>query len=168
MWVIERFETRMVIPAKRKRLSLDAIDRVLEAMSFRQPPKEPAVLQGMDLRKLLGERDWSNLAAAIRTRFASDPVPGETRLYRGTMDLVNCTPVGRVMAYASWLIGSPMAWLIGINVPCDVLVYQDPAGGVVWERRYDFGMAGPQVARTVKRCDGKGCLLGNALVRALV
>ena len=56
-------------------------------------------------------------------------------------------------------LGAPMAWSTGENIPCDVHVYRDTASGLVWERRYDFGLEGKQTARTVKRCDGSGHLL---------
>ena len=158
MWALDRFEARSVLSAKRKRLSLDAADRVLEARSSRQLLSHRPNT-GMGLKALLSAQDWLNLAPAIRARFASDPEPGETRLYRGVMEKVSCTWTGKLMAWAGRLIGTPMAWLTGNNVPCEVLVYRDPAGGVVWERRYDFGRNRQQVAKTVKRDNGKGRLL---------
>ena len=151
MWAIERFEARLTAPAKRKRLKLDACDRVLEARAEH--------LNGMGLRDLVGMTGWSRLAPGIRNRLGIEPADGERRVYKGTMLTVGLTWAGRIMAYAGRLLGAPMAWSTGHNVPCEVHVYRESRGGLVWERRYDFTNAGRQVARTVKRCDGRGHLL---------
>ena len=67
MWALDRFEARSVLSAKRKRLSLDAADRVLEARSSRQLLSHRPNT-GMGLKALLSAQDWLNLAPAIRAR----------------------------------------------------------------------------------------------------
>ena len=151
MWAVERFEEVLNIPVRRTRLNLDACDRVLDAGIARR--------SGMGLRDIVGDAGWNRLARGIRERLGTEPDEGETRLYRGIMTRVALSWAGRVMAYAGRLLGTPMAWSSGENVPCDVHVYRDERSGLVWERRYDFGDGPKQVARTVKRCDGKGRLL---------
>lgn len=151
MWAIERFEPILTAQVRTKRLNLDACDRVLDAGISRRT--------GMGLRDIVGEAGWSRLARGIRERLGTEPEAGETRLYRGTMSKVALNWAGRIMAHAGRSLGAPMAWSTGEDVPCDVHVYRDTASGLVWERRYDFGRAGKQTARTVKRCDGSGHLL---------
>ncbi|MEM7429162.1 MAG: DUF4166 domain-containing protein [Pseudomonadota bacterium] len=151
MWDIERFEPALTSPNRRKRLNLDACDRVLDARS------RPA--SGMALRDLVGETGWSRLAHGIRFRLGTEPARGERRIYTGRMLKVALSWAGRIMAHAGRLLGTPMAWSTGLNIPCDVHVYREREDGLVWERRYDFGDGRPQIARTIKRCDGSGRLL---------
>ncbi len=117
------------------------------------------VNEGMGLRTLVGDAGWARLAPAIRTRFNAEPAEGEMRTYRGSVDVVATTKIGRMIAWAARLIGAPMAWATGRHVPCEVRVYRDREAGIVWERRYDFGGGNVQVARTTKRSDGNGRLL---------
>ncbi len=158
MWAVERFERIQAPTTPRKRLGLDAADRVLEALCLRNGHTGEDD-DGMGIRTLIGQAAWERLAPAIRERFGNSPAQGEVRIYRGTMETVGCTWLGLALAHVGRLLGAPMAWKTGRDVPCDVHVYADPKGGVVWERRYDFAEAGDVVAKTTKRCDGRGRLL---------
>ncbi|NNF79919.1 MAG: DUF4166 domain-containing protein [Rhizobiales bacterium] len=158
MWAVERFEQVQALTAPRKRLGLDAADRVLETLCRRNGLKAGPD-DGMGIRTLIGQAAWERLAPAIRERFGNSPARGEVRVYRGVMETVGCTWLGLAMAHVGRFLGAPMAWKTGRDVPCDVHVYADPKGGVVWERRYDFGAADEIVAKTTKRCDGRGRLL---------
>ncbi len=158
MWAVERFEQVQAPATPRKRLGLDAADRVLETLCRRRGETGSSD-DGMGIRTLIGQAAWWRLAPAIRERFGTSPMKGEVRIYRGSMETVGCTLIGLALAHAGRLLGAPMAWKTGRNVPCDVHVYADPEGGVVWERRYDFGGPGAIVAKTTKRCDGRGRLL---------
>ncbi len=158
MWAVERFERVQSLATPRRRLGLDAADRVLETLCRRNGhTSEPD--DGMGIRTLIGQAAWKRLAPAIRERFGNSPAEDEVRIYRGTMETVGCTWFGLALAHVGRLLGAPMAWKTGQDVPCDVHVYADPKGGVVWERRYDFEGAGDVVAKTTKRCDGRGRLL---------
>lgn len=158
MWAVERFEQVQTVPAPRKRLGLDAADRVLDALCEKHGYTQ-GTDDGMGIRTLIGQAAWRRLAPAIRERFGNSPANGEVRLYRGVMEKVDCTWLGLTLAHAGRLLGAPMAWKTGRDVRCDVHVYADPQGGVVWERRYDFGAPRAVVAKTTKRCDGRGRLL---------
>lgn len=158
MWAVERFEHVPAATVPRKRLGLDAADRVLDTLcekhGYTQAPDD-----GMGIRSLIGAAAWRRLAPAIRERFGKSPAKDEVRIYRGTMEKVTCTWFGLALAHLGRPLGAPMAWKTGEKVPCDVHVYEDPRGGVVWERRYDFGDPRSVVAKTTKRCDGRGRLL---------
>lgn len=158
MWAVERFERVMAPATPRKRLGLDAADRVLETLCRKRGDKDGPD-DGMGIRTLIGSAAWARLAPAIRERFGTSPTAGEVRIYRGIMETVGCTWLGLALAHVGRLLGAPMAWKTGRNVPCDVHVYPDPQGGVVWERRYDFGGPREIIAKTTKRCDGRGRLL---------
>ena len=155
MWAVERFEKVHALAGPRKRLGLDAADRVLETLCL----KSGYDSDGMGIRTLIGPAAWARLAPAIKDRFGTSPKEGEVRIYSGIMEKVACTWFGLALAHVGRVLGAPMAWKTGRNVPCDVHVYADHKGGVVWERRYDFGGANPIVAKTTKRCDGRGRLL---------
>lgn len=120
-------------------------------------PAEPAE---PTLRDLLGEAAWSRLAPAVRARFATTPRAGDPWLFRGLMDRVECSPVGRTMAWASRAAGAPVAHLSGRDIPVDVLVYAEgEGGGTVWRRTYEFNGHRRVVAATTKRIDADRQLL---------
>ncbi|WP_162938218.1 DUF4166 domain-containing protein [Kiloniella sp. EL199] len=115
----------------------------------------------LHIRFLLGDKAWLRLKPAIRKRFGCDAQFGNTHLYRGKMHRVEATFIGLFMAHAARLIGSPMAWSRGQDVPCDVITFDDPEreGGVVWERHYYFASQRKQIARTTKVVSEKEDLL---------
>ncbi len=115
----------------------------------------------LHIRALLGDAAWLRLRPAIRKRFGRDAKLGGTHIYRGKMDKVEATILGLIMAQMGRLIGTPMAWSRGENVPCDVITYDDPEreGGVVWARCYSFAPDKIQVAKTTKLVSKKEGLL---------
>ncbi|KKJ77164.1 hypothetical protein WH95_08850 [Kiloniella litopenaei] len=112
----------------------------------------PPVPDPLHIRSLLGDAAWQRLKPAIRKRFGCDAQPGKAHLYRGKMKRVEASLVGLLMAHTARLIGSPMAWSRGVDVPCDVITFDDPdrKRGIVWERHYYFAPDKQQIARTTK------------------
>ncbi len=110
------------------------------------------------IRDLVGEAGWWRLAAAVRQRFGSIPAPDERWRFHGSMERVDLTPPGRLMAWASRAIGAPVAHRSGCNIPIDVYVYLDK-GGAAWDRLYHFPKVETVTARTVKRIDQNGQML---------
>lgn len=106
----------------------------------------------LHIRFLLGDDAWLRLKPAIRKRFGCDAQLGNTHLYCGKMHRVDASYIGLLMAHTARLIGSPMAWSRGQDIPCDVITFDDPdrPGGIVWERHYYFASDKKQIARTTK------------------
>lgn len=112
------------------------------------------------IRTLVGEAGWGRLSSAVRERFGRAPEPGEVWHLSGVMGLVHCNGLGRLMAWVSRAIGTPVAYLTGHDVVTDVYVYADDRiGGTVWERRYKFSRHRTVIARTTKRIDRRGRML---------
>jgi len=104
--------------------------------SIPQAPQAP-----LGLRSLVGAEGWDRLPAAVRRRFG--PEHRET-VYAGRMDL-HCSPVGRLFAWLSRLVGAPLTHIRRTGVPAYVRVHDDGQGGMVWERR--FAVWGQDAAR---------------------
>lgn len=115
----------------------------------------------LHIRALLGDAAWLRLHPAVRKRFGNDARLGETHLYRGVMQRVEASALGLIMAQLARLVGAPMAWGTGRDVPCNVVTYDDPVrpGGIVWERHYSFAPRKTQIARTTKVVNESGGLL---------
>lgn len=87
---------------------------------------------------LLGPAAWHRLAPAIRERFGCKPGP-EGFLYSGVMEEVRCSRIGWGLAWLARLIGTPLAYHRGRNIPILVDIYSTPGGdGIVWDRYYRF------------------------------
>ena len=125
------------------------------------PELDHSVDDPLHIHALLGDAAWFRLRPVIRKRFGCDAKLGRTHIYRGRMEKVEATLLGLIMAQLARLIGSPMAWSTGEDVPCDVITFDDPEreGGVVWERRYYFTPEKVQIARTTKLVSKKDGLL---------
>lgn len=104
----------------------------------------------LDLAALVGPAGWSRLSPAVHRRFG----PGHaTAIYAGRMEL-RCSRVGRVFAWLARPFGSPLSSVSDGAVPATVRVFDDGAGGMVWERHFDT-----HVVRSTKRMDVDGGLL---------
>ncbi len=106
------------------------------------------------IRELVGEAAWARLSAAVRERFGTTPQNGERWHFCGVMERVDCSLMGRAMAWASRASGAPVAHRTGRDVPIDVFVYAEAEReGTVWERVYSFAGNRRVIARTTKRMD---------------
>lgn len=98
----------------------------------------------LDLPAVLGPAAWGRLPAAVQRRFARGH---RDVTYRGEL-VLHCSPVGRLFALASRLVGDPLTGTRG-TVSAIVHVRSDAAGGVVWERH--LGLPGREkVVRSTK------------------
>jgi hypothetical protein len=107
----------------------------------------------LDLQSLLGEEGWRRLPAAVQRRFAR---AHRDVVYAGELAM-HCSPIGRVFAWASALLGGPLSAARG-DAAARVRVYGDGRGGVVWERH--LALAGQEkVVRSTKLADARGRLV---------
>ncbi len=103
----------------------------------RNPPPIPA-LERSTYRTLLGEHAWQNLHPDIRERFMEKNVHRDVT-YRGVMQEVRASFLGKILANCFRLIGSPLALHDGENIPITVRVYRDEIlDGMTWDRFYFF------------------------------
>lgn len=111
-----------------------------------------------DFPRLVGEPGWRRLHADVRRRFG--PGHGGTEIrYRGHMDVHRST-IGLVFAALAMLIGGPLPLRRGDCVPTDVGVWDDRAGGIVWERNLHLRPGAPPACiRSTKRHGPDGSLL---------
>lgn len=109
-----------------------------------------ALPPALDLSAQVGPAGWSRLPPAVRRRFG----PGHaTAAYAGRMEL-RCSPVGRVFAWLARPFGGPLSSVSDAAVPAAVRVFDDGAGGMVWERHFDT-----HVVRSTKQMDADVGLL---------
>ena len=119
----------------------------------RPAPATPRDLRGaaLDFRRLVGEAAWARLPLAVRARFGVHRV-GEEVVYPGQM-AVRASRVGRWLAQACRLIGTPLAPWTGEAVPMRVVVRPE-AGGVAWDRWYGFA-GRPEILVTSRKQLGR-------------
>lgn len=100
--------------------------------------------------RLLGAAAWGRLHPDIRYRFGAAVAGGRETHYGGVMGIVRASRLGRILAQACRLIGTPLAPHVGERVPVLARVYHDEKrGGMTWERLYSFpGKAPVRVAST--------------------
>ena len=100
--------------------------------------------------QLLGRAAWCRLHPDIRHRFGAALADGREAHYGGLMGTVRASRLGRILAQACRLIGTPLAPYVGTRVPVLARVYHDhKRGGMTWERLYSFpGKAPVRVAST--------------------
>ncbi|MDH3475649.1 MAG: DUF4166 domain-containing protein [Rhodospirillales bacterium] len=116
-------------------------------------------------RRLLGDEAWNRLSTEIRLRFGLKPndfkSSGRERIrYRGVMEEVRCSRAGWLLAQACRLIGTPLAFNRGRDVPVEVWVYKEAGGeGVAWERLYRFPGRRPVTVVSAKRPDRRDGLV---------
>lgn len=111
----------------------------------------------LDFRRLLGREAWDRLPLAVQHRFGPH-AEGAHTLYTGRM-VVEASLVGRLIAQACRLIGTPLAPWTGPDVPTAVDVHLDPRGGLVWARTYSFTGRDPILVSSTKLMDADGTLL---------
>jgi hypothetical protein len=99
-------------------------------------PRAAGFVRPVNFRRILGERAWRTLPAAVQARFAvtAHLVPGA---YEGAMQ-VRASLLGLAFAQACRLLGTPLTPWTGDDVPVRVEVYGDATGALVWDRTYSF------------------------------
>ncbi len=110
---------------------------------------------GPDFRRLLAQKAWFELTAAVRARFDH---PAASRAYPGSM-AVRASAFGWLLAQVCRLVGTPVAPWVGEAVPVNVRVWVDGDGALVWDRTYVFGGRGPILVTSRKLMNHKGELL---------
>jgi len=136
----------------------------VEALSEKGPETVAAAFVGSveypNFARMLGASAWARLPAAVRARFPAVHGAEERVCYRGTMQCVRASALGRVLAWIAKLFETPVAPYTGTEVPTEVMVYPKPeVNGVVWERVYHFPGRAPVTVRSTKCLDGAGRLI---------
>jgi hypothetical protein len=122
-------------------------------------------------RRLLGDAAWGQLPEAVRRRFSKRLATGETLLYRGEVVATELSALGRMLSFATRIIGAPLPLDNGATGPALVAVTEDPLlGGQSWLRIYARPGRFPQAIHSAKRFRGPtgleeyvGCGIGMAL-----
>ncbi len=111
------------------------------------------------IRRQLGAQ-WEALHPAIRERFATEPQPGESILYAGVMEKIECSRAGWLFAQLTRIIGNPLTAFRGTDVKMEVLLQKRPGKrGVYWQRSYFRDGRKPYVVTSVKRESAHGEML---------
>lgn len=117
-------------------------------------PETPEI-GDLRFRALLGERHWSALPAAVRTRFGKRIADCRCVTYSGEVVECRMSRAGWLLAQLARLIGGPLPFSRDAEVPATVCVTEDAAsGGQFWMRLYGRRRGFPQVIRSSKRFCG--------------
>ena len=128
----------------------DGHSQVAAALDSQGHARRPRSLQ-----ELLGDAAWTRLPEAVRRRFA-DAAPAAD--YSGEFEVVRANALGRAIAWACQVIGTPVAPRTGTGVPA--LVHVAPCGcGVEWRREYRWPGRPPSLVRSTKVIDEEGRLI---------
>jgi len=117
----------------------------------------PAVQNLGDLRfrALVPDAAWAQLPAPVRHRFSKRLATGNTVVYVGEILETQMSLLGRWLAQAARLIGSPFPTVCDANISSVVTVSEDKVtGGQNWTRLYIRRKGFPQVIRSCKRFAG--------------
>ena len=112
----------------------------------------------VDFRALVGRAAWFQLPAPVRARFERGAHAHGPVFYPGVMT-VRAAPLGRLIAEACRLIGTPLARGVGEDVPVNVEVRETADGGIEWLRTYHFKRRAPVEVGSCKRLSVEGELL---------
>lgn len=106
--------------------------------------------------KLVGEKAWRKLPAAVRKRFGKRLKGGASVAYQGKVVSMQANLAGRILAHLARLIGAPLPYdLSSVEQPAVVTVTEDIAGsGQFWIRQYGRKAGFPQVIHSSKRFAG--------------
>jgi hypothetical protein len=94
----------------------------------------------------------------VRARFERGAHAHGPVFYPGVMT-VRASPLGRLIAEACRLIGTPLARGVGEDVPVNVEVRETADGGIEWLRTYHFKRRAPVEVGSCKRLSVEGELL---------
>jgi hypothetical protein len=111
-----------------------------------RPAGAEQCISGHGLREILGSAAWARLPEAVHVRFA-DRVSAVD--YTGEFEVVRASLLGRMLAWACQIIGTPVVPRTGNNVPA--IVHVGPSGeGVEWRREYRWSDQPPYLVRSTK------------------
>lgn len=120
--------------------------------------RTPPPTEGQLFRDELG-KGWESLAENIRRRFDHDPPPGQTVSYIGVMSRVECSWLGKALAWLVQHTGALMP-LEGVDVPVEIAVWTEAENKAVFKRReYRFPGRKPFVFRSRMLRDKNGSLV---------
>jgi hypothetical protein len=121
----------------------------------RHVARESRTHAGATLEEVLGTAAWLRLPPAVRARFAHTARAVD---YVGEFEVVRASLVGRVIAWACQVIGTPVAPRTGHHVPA--IVHVGPSGrGVEWRREYQWSGHAATVVRSTKVIKDDGALV---------
>lgn len=107
------------------------------------------------LREVLGAVAWKRLPKAVRVRFADAAHAVD---YVGEFEIVRASFLGRIIAWACQVIGTPVVPRTGNNVPA--IVHVGPSGrGVEWCREYRWPGHSRCLVRSTKVISTDGTLV---------
>jgi hypothetical protein len=104
---------------------------------------------------LLGTVAWQRLPAAVRARF---PDPAVAVDYVGEFEIVRASPLGRLIAWLSLLLGTPVVPRTGEHIPAVVRVGPTERG-VAWNREYRWPRNPANLVRSTKVIGADGTLV---------
>ena len=107
------------------------------------------------IEDLIGHNAWARLPETVRVRFAH---PESTVDYVGEFEIVRANLLGKIIAWACQIIGTPVVPRTGTNVAAAVHV--SPSGqGVEWRREYRWPGHAPYLVRSTKVIGDDGILV---------
>jgi Domain of unknown function (DUF4166) len=122
------------------------------------PPPSPHIngeLGDLRFRALLGTKAWQQLPFAIQKRFSKRSKAGDTAIYTGTVDTIEMSKAGRLLAQCLRIIGAPLPLHAETGVAAVVTVTEDGrSGGQIWSRLYASSTHFPQIIQSSKRFSG--------------
>jgi Domain of unknown function (DUF4166) len=135
-----------------------------------EPSPEPiSELGDLRFRALMLGEDWASLPPAIRRRFSTRLVGGQTMVYAGEVLESWMSRAGWWLAQAARLIGGPLPLTRDAHVP-SVVTVTEGMGGQIWTRLYARRKGFPQIVHSSKRFAGPtgleeyvGCGVGMTL-----
>lgn len=121
-----------------------------------QTSNETASLLDLRYRALLGDEAWGRLPPPVQRRFSKKVRPGGMTLYRGTVTDTKLSWAGRLLAFLTIPLGSPLPSARNSSGPALVAVTDDQnLGGQRWTRIYDRAGRRPQMIQSTKRFRGQ-------------
>jgi hypothetical protein len=119
------------------------------------PPDRLSTLGDLRFRALVPEAAWAQLPLAVRHRFSRRLAAGDTAVYVGEVLETRMSLLGRWLAQAARVIGSPFPTECAAKHPSVVIVSEDGAtSGQNWTRLYVHPSGFPQIIHSCKRFAG--------------
>ncbi|MEM7768607.1 MAG: DUF4166 domain-containing protein [Pseudomonadota bacterium] len=118
--------------------------------------REPRPLHDLRFRRLLGERAWAKLPAAVRVRFSTRLAAGDSKVYRGRLVETRLSPLGWGLAHLLRIIGAPLPLDTDTSGAAAVVTVTEDEGGAgqFWTRQYNRRRSFPQVIHSRKTFAG--------------